>query len=468
MSNFRLKGALGSENNFGLGMSKGPVDSPFGLGLELKDEFTPLTPGTFDLRDWVEEATREILKAGLAARKEDEEELKVLIKIYSHVATKEKKPFSKWVKKGKGKRAKWVREYMFDDYIKYRDAFFGSREKYKEALTAAIKELDHKPKRGPTLRFYIEPPKAIRKKHKKDWQKAQNVFYTWVRKAFHKEHGEKKDYPTVIRTGKSEDLQKKLDKVTSDYKKKFRAGGFNPRPMKVKIGGRYHYRFGTISDHGVGQAIDIEARTNPQISAAVWSRLETYTGKKMTAAQRKAAWKKEPKKLYDHIKGVSDEFVKKVHKAVDDMVDDAQKKVDGAKKATKSAEDKLAALNKEAEKKKESLAAIGPQQKVIEAAKKKQKEAEDAKKVIDDAIKKLKDKTVSNKSKSKETKLIIDKAQTKDKQLKAISDNFIIDWAFEHKGFITLEWDLVEACQDAGLNWGATFGDNIDIHHFQL
>src|SRR5262249_18810133 len=35
-------------------------------------------------------------------------------------------------------------------------------------------------------------------------------------------------------------------------------------------------------------------------------------------------------------------------------------------------------------------------------------------------------------------------------------------------GFFTLEWELVEALHDQGFVWGATFGDNVDLHHFEL
>jgi hypothetical protein len=473
MGNFRIPGALGCQQGFGLGITNGPIDSPWDLDLKLKQEFTPKTPGPVDMCDWIEEATRAVHKAGLAAQKEDEEELKLLVKIYTYLADSggtTRYSFWKvtWEKRGKKKVKKQTREYLFEQYCKHRDTFFGSREKYREELTEAIKELDHKPAKGRTLRFYIEPPQSIRKNNKDDWEKAQNVFYTWVRKAFHKKYGDDKDYPAVIRTGMSDELKTKLEKVKSNYKRDFKAGGTNPRPTKLKLGGAYHYRLGTISDHGVGRAIDIDASTNPQINSTDWGKLETYTGKKMNATQRKAAWEKEPKKLYDYIKGVSDEFVRKANKAVSDIVDDAKKKLEAAEKATKAAEKELEKLNKDAQKDKDKAKLVAAQQKVIEQAKKDQEKAKKEKETLEAAVTVLKDKTKSNSAKAAERKLLIDKAQEKDKQLKAISDNFIIDWAFENNGFISLSWDLVEACQQAGLKWGVTFAGNVDIHHFEL
>ena len=37
-----------------------------------------------------------------------------------------------------------------------------------------------------------------------------------------------------------------------------------------------------------------------------------------------------------------------------------------------------------------------------------------------------------------------------------------------HKGFFTLEWGLVKELHAHSFLWGATFPNNIDLHHFEL
>jgi hypothetical protein len=35
-------------------------------------------------------------------------------------------------------------------------------------------------------------------------------------------------------------------------------------------------------------------------------------------------------------------------------------------------------------------------------------------------------------------------------------------------GFFTLDWALVKALHENGFTWGATFGNAVDLHHFEL
>ncbi|MCL4210744.1 MAG: hypothetical protein HRU76_07260 [Phycisphaeraceae bacterium] len=284
-------------------------------------------------------------------------------------------------------------------YVSDRDAYFGSADDYKTYRATAKAELDAD---GAKLRRFIEPPLNSRKGEK--WKDAQEVFYAWVRKGYEKEVGAGTDIPKLIRSGMSEAMKEALKKVETSYGKKFKAGGMNPRPMKLS--GKY--RLGTLSDHATGTAVDVDASSNPQIPSATWSAILKYTGKSLDHATRKSKWKSKPKDLYDTIKEISDEFVKKVGEAV----------------------------------KKEEEAAKKEQQAAEEAAKKAGKPAPKPKKV--DAL---------------------DAAIAKDADLKKVGKAFISKY---HKtGFLGLEWSLVEAFHKAELTWGATYPD-VDLHHFSL
>ena len=115
----------------------------------------------------------------------------------------------------------------------------------------------------------------------------------------------------MIKSQMSEKLKNALKQVKLDYGKSFRAGGFNPRPMKLN-----GYRLGTISEHAVGTAIDIEAAKNAHIPTSTWNDILTYTGKSLDHSTRKTKWKSKPKELHDDIKAVNDEFEKKLKKVV--------------------------------------------------------------------------------------------------------------------------------------------------------
>lgn len=186
-----------------------------------------------------------VAKAKPEVAEEDKNDLRLLQDVYGVVSKKEK-PY-----KTEDKNGKWHNDV--EAYIKDRDAFFGSAEKYSLYKKKALEELEADNRK---LRNVIEPNKKVRKK-KKDWADAQTVFYCWVRKAYEEVlKDDIVDIPKLIKSGTSKKLNDALQKVRVDYGHGFQAGGFNPRPMK--IGGRY--RLGTLSDHTLGTAIDIESK----------------------------------------------------------------------------------------------------------------------------------------------------------------------------------------------------------------
>lgn len=380
----------------GAGRYPGPVDFGFGTGCVLNGgpmyfwkglpTDAPLTPGPLGSNS---DPATEVTDTTESGEAEDLEELKLLVRVYGTVKNKSGK--KAYVKHKKGPD-----EYRVTEYAGDRNAFFGSRATYKTFLKESAEELDANKER---LRRVIEPPKKVRKKHT-DWKKAQNVFYAWVRKAYKKDLGESTDVPKLIKAQMSDKLKDALKQVKVDYGKNFRYGGFNPRPMKLN-----GYRLGTISEHGIGNAIDIESSKNAHIPTAIWTHILTYTGKTLPHGTRKSKWKTAPKELYDKIKEINDEFVKKVKQAVKDKKD-AATKANASEKST-------------AEEKKE-------------------------------AAKILKDPLAA--------------AVGADTKLKRIGYGFVKRW---QNGFFDLPWKLVDELHDEGFNWGATFS-HPDLHHFEL
>jgi hypothetical protein len=386
----RIPGPYGKGKFSGGVLKSGPLNSP--AGPQLKDPH--LTPGPMGTN---KDLAATAAKPAKKMPDPDEEELKLLVSVYGIVKNKKAtQSYVYWKKKKKHYR---VKEYVAD-----RNAFFGSAKAYTDFRDVARKELEAD---NGKLRRYIEPP-LKKRKSLKDWKKAQDVFYAWVRKAYKKKLGDKIDIPKLIKSQMSEKLKKALKQVKLDYGKSFQAGGFNPRPMK--LGG---YRLGTISDHAVGTAIDIESAKNPHIPTKTWKSILSFTGKSLDHAKRKSLWKTTPKKLHDGIKEINDEFVSKLAKAIKDVETESKKSAEEA--AKKGAEAKTPAAQPKA---KAAAAKIDP----LEAAVK------------------------------------------KDKDLEEIGLKFLKKWK---KGFFNLPWELVKELHEEDFLWGATFS-HPDLHHFEL
>ena len=309
----RVPGPLGVDRYIGhLVPNRCPVDGPnFTPGFFVP----PVTPGTMGVNDQAAAAAGAKPETKDAETKDAEKELDLLRRLYGRMKNKTgSKAYFSYNSKTKA----WV--YDTIEYIKDRKSFFGSTKDYKAFKTKAKADLDADKEK---LRGLVDPPKAKRKKHA-DWKDAQVVFYTWVKKAHEKTAGAGADYAKVVKAQMSDKLKKAVATVRKDYGKGFKAGGFNPRPIK-RPGGVY--LLGTISEHGVGSAIDIDSGSNPQIESWRWKRILTYTGKQASSSSLAAKWKaKDPakaKEVYDAVKAVSDAWVAKLAKAVKKLEDDA-------------------------------------------------------------------------------------------------------------------------------------------------
>lgn len=350
----------------------------------------PLTPGPVGSNsDPASTVADAVDTAKIAA--EDLAELKLLVKVLGTV--KNKAGSKSYVKRKKGDD-----EYRVTEYAGDRNAFFGSREKYKAFLKESRNELNANKE---TLRRQVEPPIKRRSKFtESEWKSAQDVFYAWVRKAYKNKLGESTDVPKLIKARTSKKLEAALEQVAADYGKTVEWGGFNPRPMK-----RNGYRLGTISEHALGNAIDISASKNAHIESGEWAHILKYTGKTLDKNARVTKWKSAPKDLYDKIKEISDEFKKKLSEAI------------------KAKKDAATATN--------ASPTATPEEK--------KKAAADLKNPLSAVI-------------------------AEDKSLKGLGFQFVNKWK---DGFFDLPWKLVFELHDEGFTWGATFSSP-DLHHFEI
>lgn len=194
--------------------------------------------------------------------------------------------------------------YRVDEYLTHRDTFFGSKAAYEAYLSNARAELAAD---GGKLR-----KKVIADRSKPKWEEAQDIFYAWTRKAYENELGPKADIPALISANMSEKLKLALRQVQADFGAPFEQQTMVARPKKTPRG----YRLGTLSEHALGEAVDIRPGTNPQIEASQWKAILAFTGKSLDTATRLQKWKTAPEELHKAIVEINDLFVSKLEEAV--------------------------------------------------------------------------------------------------------------------------------------------------------
>ena len=134
---------------------------------------------------------------------------------------------------------------------------------------------------------------------------AQDVF-TLGSERLMKKTWRKVDIPKLISSQMSEKLKAALKQVRPTTARVSRP---EVQSQAMKMDG---YRLGTISEHAIGTAIDIESAKNAHIQTATWNHILTFTGKSLSHTMRQSKWKSNPKELYDAINAINAEFVKKL------------------------------------------------------------------------------------------------------------------------------------------------------------
>jgi hypothetical protein len=211
------------------------------------------------------------------------------------------------------------------------------------------------------------------------------------------------DPVAVIKAGIHPDMKAKTDAVADKLAGR-KFEGFCPRPQKKEHG---KYILGTLSEHGTGKALDVAADKNPQIPSGEWTWLKTFTGKQPVLSD--ATWKASPEKVWEELDEMNEAFKTKLKAKVDELtkVPDPAPAKDapqgGAPAPAPPAKPAFAT-------RKEAIADVLKGRKVL---------------------------------------------------LKCVQDHG------EDNGFFELPKDLVVACAQQGLKWGALF-DTVDPMHFEM
>jgi hypothetical protein len=297
-------------------------------------------------------------------------------------------------------------------YVSDRTRYFGSPSTY----TVFAMESDAE----------LSTTKWVRKKHVRTLRsmvefnghpQKQDIFYRWVRQAYKLKYGTDTNVPELIRKGMSEKLAEMIAAVRGSirvkkiHEEQFKAGGFNPRPVKYN----HHYLLGTLSEHATGMAVDIEDGQNAQLTTEEWKFIEDLVGKHVARSGR---WDTEAhaESLWKDIEAVNGLFVAKIASEIQRI----QKE---------RAEKEKAAAEKATAEKTEKGNAKGP--------------------------------SSTNHHPAKSAKVVTPLEEILGKHFKSLSP-----WATT--GFFHLPLELVLELHAHGFTWGATFSTNVDLHHFEL
>lgn len=188
------------------------------------------------------------------------------------------------------------------DYLSYRDRHFGSAAAYYEFAAQSDAELATAAN-GSKSSLKSRLPKDVQK-----WPlQRQQIWYRWLRIAFKLELGAGCDVPERIFKGPTEDLISKLQQLESVLKGHKAQTPLVPRPKKNASG---QYRLGTLSEHALGLAIDIDPDNNPMFSHRQWNIIERVAQKHVVRS--KARWRSDPERLWKDMNEINDLFVKNV------------------------------------------------------------------------------------------------------------------------------------------------------------
>ncbi|MGY2012130.1 eCIS core domain-containing protein [Nocardia gipuzkoensis] len=175
------------------------------------------------------------------------------------------------------------------DYVTYRHTFFGSRTAYEVEAAIADTEFDA-----------MQPSIRDRIGQKKESTAAKKVLYRWIRQAY--VNSGIADPMGMIERGATEELTTHMAEIKARYPW-IKLGDFAARPKKLH--GRY--RLGTISEHGMGKAVDVEPSKNPQIPRREWATVLDLAG--MSVDITRSRWNADPGAVWQSIFEVNSAYV---------------------------------------------------------------------------------------------------------------------------------------------------------------
>jgi hypothetical protein len=137
---------------------------------------------------------------------------------------------------------------------------------------------------------------------------AQTIFYRWVRWEYIKRG---LDPVKTISMKMSAELSARITaakaELLSESGSTLKVQGFNPRPEKAPLGKGGGYRFGTLSEHAQGNAVDIDPDHNLFVSNDTWNYILAQPNiTKPKGDLTLHRWITDPEGMYEDLAAVSD------------------------------------------------------------------------------------------------------------------------------------------------------------------
>lgn len=216
---------------------------------------------------------------------------------------------------GNIRNARSQRLATVEDYVRYRNRFFGSAAAYETARQTADAEFD-----GMTRN-------ERRRVGQTESETAKRILYRWVRKAY--VDAGVADPVEIIRSGMTPELRQAFAAVKASHPG-LTGGGFVARPKKKK-----GYRLGTISKHGTGQAVDIRHGQNLHLTRREWRFITGLAG--VTADRSVATWRRDPGAVWQAIHDVNAAYVAALQRRVAQIDQNREQRLTASGRSSSSA-----------------------------------------------------------------------------------------------------------------------------------
>lgn len=190
-----------------------------------------------------------------------------------------------------------------EDYVIYRNNYFGSQANYDVIQRIADAEWDEHA--------------AIRSNvgQAGDSADRRKALYRWLRLEYRRAGIDTApEIAALMRQGMTSELQAIIARVR-ELHPALQTGGFVARPKKHENVG---YRLGTLSEHATGRAFDIRPQSdNPQIPLSAWQVIERLAGRQVDRSLQR--WRDTPAELWQDVYDLNQEYADAVVREVDEI-----------------------------------------------------------------------------------------------------------------------------------------------------
>ncbi len=171
-----------------------------------------------------------------------------------------------------------------DEYVRRVKTTWGSLQSYLMWRNDSDALLDKPLPSGGTVRRIIN-----------EHGETQRVFFYWVSWEYHRRGLDDAAIVALFEAQIVGQMREAIAAAEAKLGATIPVQGFCPRPQRDDHG----YVMGTLSEHGLGHAVDIEPSKNPIVGAATWHAIEARVGRKVDRSRRR--WEQHPDQLYDDL-----------------------------------------------------------------------------------------------------------------------------------------------------------------------